>query len=201
MSDRPLDPRLREQIDRWRAETPPAPEHLAARVHAAIALENARRASQGKPPAPRREGAPVRWLAAAAALVIALLLGYTALNGGLPGTGGSVETVAGRLVVADALAAAEAAEREHARAIARLQEAAAPILLRAGHPDTPPEESARLLALRERIASVDAAIAEIETYLDTNPGLASARTTLLAAYMDKTDLLREVLVLAEENEA
>jgi hypothetical protein len=195
VSETPLDPRLRDEIERWRAATPPAPDRLANRVRAAVDRErmDVRRGTE----APRGTAMVLAWwLAAAASVALALLLGY-----GLLGQRGPVETVAGRLVVADALAAAEAAEREHARAIAQLQEAAAPILRRAGSPDTPPEENARLLALRERIASVDAAIAEIEGYLDTNPGLASARTMLLAAYMDKTDLLREVLALEEENEA
>jgi hypothetical protein len=104
-----------------------------------------------------------------------------------------VISTSGRLVVANALAAAHEAELRHAEAIAVLQQAADPILDRAHDPQTGAAAAALLLAYRDRISAIDAAIAEVNSYLDENPGLASARTVLLAAYIDKTLVLEEVL--------
>ena len=104
-----------------------------------------------------------------------------------------VISTSGRLVVSNALAAAHEAEQRHAEAIAELQRAADPILDRAHDPQTGAAEAALLLAYRDRISAIDSAIAEVNSYLDENPGLASARTVLLAAYIDKTRILEEVL--------
>jgi len=126
-------------------------------------------------------------LAAAATLVVVILATRTVIHEPV------VISTSGRLLVADALEAAHAAEQLHAAAIAELQRAADPILDRAHDPQTGAAEAALLLAYRDRISAVDSAIAEVNGYLDENPGLASARTVLLAAYIDKTRILEEVL--------
>jgi len=126
-------------------------------------------------------------LAAAATLVVVIMATRTVVYEPM------VISTSGRLLVSNALAAAHEAEQRHAEAIAELQRAADPILDRAHDPQTGAAEAALLLAYRDRISAIDSAIAEVNSYLDENPGLASARTVLLAAYIDKTRILEEVL--------
>jgi hypothetical protein len=99
----------------------------------------------------------------------------------------------GTLLASRALAEAERAERDHARAIARLEEAAQPLLERAGDPALPAKEAAKLLSVRERLRFLDSTIAEVKSYLDENPYQAKARAVLLASYVEKTEILREVV--------
>jgi len=195
MSDPRRDP-LRDAIERWREETDSPPPALRARVRDAIEAE----AGADRAPRHRRGPGPLvmarrhPWpagLAAAATLLLAMAGVWWS-----PRTP-DVESATGQLVVADALAAARRAEREHAEAIARLQDAASVVLARAGGPDTPVAETMRLIAYRERLAAIDAAIQSIESYLKENPGLGGARTLLLASYVAKTDLLREILALKD----
>ena len=105
------------------------------------------------------------------------------------------ESSSGRLLAAQALRAADEAERAHARAIARLEAAAAWRLERAEDPALPAEEAARLLAYRDRLRFLDRTLAEIQGFLDENPYHAQARAMLLAGYAEKTDVLRQVLAL------
>jgi hypothetical protein len=133
-------------------------------------------------------------LAVAATLVVVTLATRTVVYEPV------VISTSGRLVVSNALAAAHEAEQRHAEAIADLQRAADPILNRAHDPQTGAAEAALLLAYRDRISAIDSAIAEVNSYLDENPGLASARTVLLAAYIDKTRILEEVLGRDERGE-
>jgi hypothetical protein len=105
---------------------------------------------------------------------------------------------ADRLLVADALRDAETAEREHARAIARLEQVVMPILAKADDPELAGAQAARLMALGNRLRYLDETIAEINDFLQQNPGHAGARTTLLAAYTEKTDVLRDVIAFDEE---
>jgi hypothetical protein len=99
----------------------------------------------------------------------------------------------GTLLASRALAEAERAERDHARAIARLEEAAEPLLERAGDPAVPAKEAARLLSYRNRLRFLDSTIADVKSYLDENPYQAKARAVLLASYVEKTEILREVV--------
>jgi hypothetical protein len=99
----------------------------------------------------------------------------------------------GTILASRALAEAERAERDHARAIARLEEAAEPLLERAGDPALPAEEAAKLLSYRDRLRFLDSTIAEVKSYLDENPYQAKARAVLLASYVEKTEILREVV--------
>lgn len=179
--------RLDERVTAWAAEVEPRPE-LEERVRTAVR---------------RRLGAPDtrarmarierrRRFALAAALVLAVGMGMWA--GFRPSFG---PTSAQDLLVADALAEARRAERRHAKAIASLEGAAEATLARAGDPDVPAAEAARLLAYRDRIASLESTIQEVREYLRENPAHSGARTVLLAAYRDKTEVLREVLALGE----
>jgi hypothetical protein len=79
----------------------------------------------------------------------------------------------GSILAWRALAEAEDAERQHARAIARLEEAAAPLLDRAGDPALPAKDAARLLAYRDRLRYLDSTIAEVSR-TDENPYQAKA---------------------------
>ena len=133
-----------------------------------------------------------RWMALAAALLLAVGLGMWV--GFRPSSG---PTQARDLLVVNALAEARRAERQHARAIASLERAAETRLARAEDPAVPAAEAALLLAYRDRIASLESTIEEVREYLSNNPGHAGARTVLLAAYRDKTEVLREILALGE----
>jgi hypothetical protein len=188
---------LREAVAGWRERTSTAPDGLEDRVLSAYAHERAAGGDLVEIQRPRWRATPaglgswsrVGWLAAAAAVVIVVLavLGVPRL------VSPHVVSVRGDLLVSDALAEARRAERAHAEAIARLAEAAQPILARADDPATPPAEAALLRSYRDRLASLDDAIADVQSFLQTNPGHPGARTVLLAAYMDKTELLDEIL--------
>jgi hypothetical protein len=99
----------------------------------------------------------------------------------------------GRLLAREALTQARAAERAHARAIARLELAAAPLLAEAREPETEPERAGRLLALEDRLAFLDSTIRAVEGYIEQNPGNPQVRVTLLAAYREKTEVLDQIL--------
>ena len=130
------------------------------------------------------------WLAAAAGLILSagLLLRSEIFRD-------AVTPPSGPLLVERALRDAEAAEAAHARAIAQLELAAAPMLARVGDPALPPREAALLLSYRDRLRFLDRTVAEVGGFLAENPSHAKARTVLLAAYFEKTEVLREVLAL------
>jgi hypothetical protein len=54
------------------------------------------------------------------------------------------------------------------------------------------------MMLSNRLRFLDQTIAEIQSYLHDNPAHSGARTTLLAAYTEKTEVLRDVVALEEE---
>lgn len=194
------DSRLQAAVARWRESTPAAPAHLEKRILGTWEREGADREAVvpiRRPGRGRWAGASVAWLAAAAAVVIVALAAL-----GVPRLlEPEVVSVSGDLLVSDALAEARRAERAHAEAIARLAETARPILARADDPATPPAEATLLRSYRDRLASLDDAIADVQSFLQTNPGHPGARTVLLAAYMDKTELLGEILARETEESA
>ena len=172
---------LAELAAEWR-QSPPAPSlALEARIEEALA---------GRPDAPdrRRRRFPLVVAAAAVLMVLAgaFLFELQRRTAGPTSTSGSI-------LAARALAEAEDAERRHARAVARLEEAAAPLLARAADPALPAKDAARLLAYRDRLRYLDSTIAEVKSYLDENPYQAKARSVLLARYVEKTEILREVV--------
>jgi hypothetical protein len=195
----------------WKA-SPPAPVALRAKIMAqaeAITAQASPGAASLSTAAavPEREDTPVgpvvwwqtsrTWqvgLALAASLVVAVLAVRTVVPEPF------VVSTSGRLLVTDALAAAHEAEQQHAAAIANLQRTVEPILRRADDPRLDARQAALLLAYRDRIAAIDTAIAEVNSYLQENPGLASARTVLLAAYIDKSRILEEVLERENQGE-
>ena len=161
----------------WR-QSPPEPSlHLEARI--ADALDE-------RPGSRRRF-----FLAVAAAAVLMTLAGGILWEMERRGAGPTQSS--GTILASRALADAEQAERDHARAIARLEQAAQPLLERAGDPALPAKEAAKLLAYRDRLRFLDSTIVEVKSYLDENPYQAKARSVLLASYVEKTEILREVV--------
>lgn len=168
-----------EEVD-W-TQQPPA--GLEDRVRAGVRrqLDARPRPTQGR-----------RWMALAAGLLLAVSAGIWI--GFRPGV---APTQASGLLVADALADARRAERQHARAIATLERSVESRLARADDPAVPASEAALLLAYRDRLASLESTIQEVSEYLRDNPAHPGARTVLLAAYRDKTEVLREIVALGE----
>lgn len=180
------DARLAGMAAAWKQASPMPPSGLARRVRATLTG----RGEAGAGLDARGRGR-TGWLALAAAVLIAAVLVYAAQRGGsVPEIGDT-----SGLLVADAMREAEQAERVHAEAIARLATAAAPILTRVGDPSLPAQDAAVLLAFRDRLTELDRTIADVGRYIVENPGNASARTVLLAAYREKTQLLQQVLAL------
>ena len=188
---------LGRAIEGWRSAAPEPPARLEARILSsvrAVAIEPA--PLPFRPRADRaREGAPrvsrfAPWLAAAAGLILSagLLLRSEMFHR-------AAAPPAGPLLVEQALRQAEIAEAAHARAIAQLELAAAPMLARLDDPSLPPREAALLLSYRDRLRFLDRTVAEVGGFLAENPSHAKARTVLLAAYFEKTEVLREVLAL------
>ena len=136
-----------------------------------------------------------RWAwAVAASLVLGLVLAWTMIQGNV-----RAPRTANRLLIEEALQVAESAEREHAKAIARLESAAGPILAQSDNLELQAHDAARLMAYRDRLAYLDSTIEEIRGYVAGNRGQARARVMLLAAYKEKTEVLREVLALEERS--
>lgn len=193
---------LRQEVESWVASTPEPPRELEQRILQTVRRHTA--ADDTLPEAtpersraqivgfPRRPLYALGALAAAAVLVVAALVVARAV----PWAQAPAE--ANRLLVAEALADAVQAEREHARAIARLEQAAAPILARASDPSLPASRAAILLSYRDRLAYLDSTIAEIQTFLESNQSHSGGRTVLLAAYTEKTEVLSQVIALEEE---
>jgi hypothetical protein len=186
---------LERAVESWRAASPEPPASLEARILGSV------RAAELAPPVrfrPRSERQSrsvgvsrfATWLAAAAGLILSagLLLRSEIFRD-------VVTPPSGPLLVERALRDAEAAEAAHARAIAQLELAAAPLLARVGDPALPPREAALLLSYRDRLRFLDRTVAEVGGFLAENPSHAKARTVLLAAYFEKTEVLREVLAL------
>jgi len=103
------------------------------------------------------------------------------------------EVSQGALLAYDALREVRRAEEEHARAVARLEEAVRPLLARADDPATPAAEAAVLIAYRDRLRQVERGIAKVGGYLEENPYHSKARAQLLAGYTEKAQVLREIL--------
>jgi hypothetical protein len=209
---------LLREVEAWKESTPAPPPQLEQRILQAAARQPqqasyghgqeevqqlGREREQEHAHRPAKRPAPGRllrfpprhsyaWGAIAATLILAaLLVARTAPWAQAP-------QEATRLLVAEALKDAERAERDHARAIARLEQAAAPILAQSEEPSLAASKAAVLIAYRDRLAYLDSTIAEVEGFLDNNPSHSGGRTVLLAAYIEKTEVLSQIIALEEE---
>ena len=129
---------------------------------------------------------PPLWIAAAAAAV--LLVAFTWFARGL--IDADAPSDGDRIVIE-----LDETRQQYVRAIAALEREVRPILARAGDPDLPPEQAARLLNFSEQLAHLDGVIAEVQGFLNENPGHAGGNTVLLAAYTEKQDVLGRLLEL------
>ena len=179
----------------WGEAAVAAPPELEIRVLAAARRVRSTRGATR--PVRRRSSSHLpAWAALAAAAAFGFAVLGLSFRGPAPGTA----TGSRSLLVAEALAAAEQAEHTHAAAIAQLTLAADPVLARSSDPATAPRDAALLLAYRDRLRSLDRTIGEIRGHLARNEGNPTARALLLAAYSEKTEVLREVLALGESLE-
>lgn len=189
---------LARRVEAWVDATPAPPEGAEERLLAAVRRQ-AREASPAATSSRERSAdvVPFRrrlaWVALAAAAALVALVVAPRLLAPTP-----APAQARRLMAADALAEALEAEQAHARAIARLERAVTPILATASSPDLPARYASLLLTYQDRLDHLDRTIADVRAFLDDNPGHASGRTLLLAAYADKTRVLQEVIELEEE---
>jgi hypothetical protein len=204
---------LLREVEAWKESTPAPPPHLEQRILQAATQEaqEARQVAFRGEHEQQHEQAPemvetrepgrllqfplrpsYAWVAIAATLILATLL----VTRTTPWVQAPRE--ANRLLVAEALKDAERAERDHARAIARLEQAAGPILARSEDPGLTASKAAVLIAYRDRLAYLDSTIAEIEGFLDNNPSHSGGRTVLLAAYTEKSEVLSQIISLEEE---
>ena len=95
-----------------------------------------------------------------------------------------------------AIAQVENAQRDYVQAIAQLEQQAAQVLARSEDPALSSRDAALLLNYRDRLAHLDSVIAEVQAFLDESPGHARGHTVLLAAYVEKDELLREILAFS-----
>ena len=87
------------------------------------------------------------------------------------------------------------AERAYTRAIAALEQQAATSLARLQDPALSGEHAVILLTYRDRLANLDAVIAEVHGFLGESPGHSGGHTVLLAAYKEKSEVLQEIIDL------
>jgi len=126
------------------------------------------------------------WAAAAAAV---LIIGVTFFTRPI-----SVDPEVG--TYESAIAQVEDAQRNYVKAIAELEQQAEQVLARSEDPSLDSRDAAILLNHRGRLAHLDSVIAEVQAFLDENPGHARGHTVLLAAYVEKDELLREILAFS-----
>jgi len=212
MSDqRRDDDFLKGLVEEWKELSPAPPAELEGRILRAVraAREEDESLAEGRPSGAedqrsakvipwRRPAAWPRPVWAAVGALAAMLAIGSMLTVRAAFFVPTAPQQAERLLIADALRDAEAAEREHVRAIARLEEIAVPILAKADDPEMAGAQAARLVALGNRLRFLDQTIAEINDFLEHNSGHPGARTTLLAAYSEKTDVLRDMIAFDEE---
>jgi hypothetical protein len=183
-------PRCAEELRAWREISEAAsglrrdwesPE-LWPRIQRALAAGSRNRSPRLRPPS----WAQPAFLASAAALVVAVLGTWLFLRSSQPhGDPLAREAAARRLLTEDALADVEKAESEHLRALEELSRLAEPRVV-APH-------SALLLSYREKLALLDAAIAECRAQIERNRHNAYLRRELLEIYNEKRRTLQQIL--------
>ena len=183
---------LSSEIRDWR-DTVEAPPGLETKVVEVLGHQGSQAKVRPFRSFVSRTSGPLVW-AVAASLVLGFGLAWLLFQ-----VTPRAPQTASRLLIEEALELAESAEREHPKAIARLEVAAAPILAGAHDLDMQAHQAARLMEYSDRLAYLDSTIDEIQGYVASNPGQARARTLLLAAYKQKTQVLREVVALEERS--
>jgi hypothetical protein len=124
------------------------------------------------------------WRIVAAAAVILVALGSTWLGWRRFAQGPGDEAAARRLLTEEALAAIEQSETQYVQAIDELTRLTAPKM---EMPDSP-----LLVNLRDRLALIDAAIAEYRAEVDRNRFNAHLRRQLLWIYQEKRRTLEQI---------
>jgi len=127
---------------------------------------------------------PRAWLAVAALIVLSLgATGWLLWRAGASSTVVSVDREE-RLLSEQAFKDVERSEEQYTRAINELSRLVAPKL------DMP--ESALLIALRDRLQTIDGAIAESRAQIEQNPFNAQLRRQLLYIYQEKRQTLQQI---------
>lgn len=170
------DRRLACAVRQWVATDPSPSADLERRIAVAIEQDNSSRRGG----VARRHG---WWVAVAASMLLALWFAP------------QLWTPAGSSLseVAQLMAEADRARDRYIEMIAALERQATPILQRAGDPELPPARAANLLRYRDRLLHLDSVIAEVQLFLDENPGHSGGHTVLLAAYQEKQQVLGELI--------
>lgn len=174
------DRKLSRAVEEWKKSAPAPPPSLEARIAAAIARDGR---AAGSTKTPRGLSRHAAWVAMAASLILAVWVGSQL------GSPGRAEPTSLEQVISQA----DQARVAYLRSIADLERRVTPLLERAADPDLPPTEAALLLRYRDRLSHLDTVIAEVQLFLDDNPGHSSGHTVLLAAYQDKQQVLVEIL--------
>lgn len=191
---RDQDAQLLDAARAWRESSPPPPAELEAAILAAVKREmrapaeirTMPRPGGFEAPAHRRPALRHAWaLAAVLIVIVGAVVSWRA--GLLPlGSGGDLER---------ALEAVERTQVDYARAIAELETAARDVFVAARQPGFDARRAGILRAYAERLQHLDDVIAEVSGFLEQNPGHSGGHTVLLAAYKEKSEVLREVLAL------
>jgi len=171
------DAELAATVELWKQSAPAPSDELEARIARAIAADPG---LVGRP-----LGRVAWWAAAAASLVLAGWFGAQLLPVRRPSP----------MSVEAAMRAADLAREQYVRSIAELERRAAPVLDRAGDPELGASQAALLLRYRDRLNYLDSVIAEVQQFLDENPGHGGGHAVLLAAYQEKQQVLGKLLQL------
>ena len=178
--------RLLRTVQEWKTSTPAPALSLERRIAAALEAEREAPGAIGRAPrTTAKRGRGLRWLAAAAVL----LLAFAGLSVVLRRSAAPVDPLA------QAVAEVERAEQDYLQALARLEVEAAGVLARAEDMGLQSDQAALLASYRDRLIHLDAVLDDVRGFLEDNPGHAGGHTVLLAAYKEKAEVLREVLQL------
>jgi len=177
------DRELLDQTAGWKRSTATPPAGLERRIEESLAAEGRGEAKVATLRRPARVRRPV-WLWAAAAAVLIIGIAVVAPPFLFEPGESSYEEI---------IAQAERAQDNYARAIADLERQAENVLARSDDPALSSRDAALLLSYRDRLTHLDSVIAEVQAFLDENPGHKNGHTVLLAVYHEKDELLREII--------
>jgi len=177
------DRELLERAAAWKRSATAPPAELERRIAASLSTEGwIAEARDRAPGRPKSHRSVWFWAAAAAAVILGIM--FLPRPGVLQPEGDPYEEV---------IAQVDSAQRNYVRAIAELERQAAQVLARSEDPALDSRDAALLLNHRDRLAHLDSVIAEVQAFLEENPGHGRGHTVLLAAYVEKDELLREII--------